>query len=75
MSDWHIVTVAYSQSTDTVKFYVDGVLDNSATGIYQGDYSVEVARTNHNGIVDVDWVFVAKLADPADFGTPQILEF
>jgi len=28
----------------------------------------------HSFNFNVDWVFVAKLADPADFGTPQILE-
>lgn len=33
LSDWHNVVVVYTLSTQELKFYIDGILDNTTTGV------------------------------------------
>ncbi|MCD6148180.1 DUF2341 domain-containing protein [bacterium] len=70
-SQWH--KYAFVVSDSGVKLLVDD--------IEKLTYSESISRTGYVGLrtygvnAEFDYIFVAKLADPADFGTPTILTF
>ena len=78
-SDWHVFEILWVSSSEA-RFYIDGELAWTATGanVPDGDNPLPVVWrvvATEGAQTDVDWFGVFKLADPADFGTPQILEF
>jgi len=78
-TEWHIARLKLLGSQITFEYErIDGtnkysytVTDTALTNGYIG-LSTDLIDS---GTVYYDWVKVYKLTDPADFGTPQILEF
>ena len=65
------LSLDYTQIVSLTKTPSDG------DGIQQGDLQFVwyVYSGDSSQVLEIDWVRVLKLADPADFGIPQILEF
>ncbi|ADB58525.1 DUF2341 domain-containing protein [Archaeoglobus profundus] len=76
LGQWYKFKIVYDGNT--VRAFLDDVEKVSAqTTKDSGDYIGFIASTaTNNGYqTQIDDIKVLKLADPADFGTPQILEF
>ena len=76
VNTWYRFEIDKNGDSYTVRFYSDddSLLGSTTRTVVDADlyieYSVQSSQT-----VQIDWVFVAKLADPADFGTPLVKLF